>query len=113
MVQRLAGRGVALAAIVAGVALSFVVASPALAAASAVAFGVSELLDMAVYTPLQRRTLVGAVVLSNTVGAVVDSVIFLWLAFGSLVFLPGQVVGKLMMILPALVVVLAMRRREA
>lgn len=113
MVQRLAGRGVTLAAIAAGVALSFLVASPALAVASAVAFGVSELLDMAVYTPLERRSLAGAVALSNTVGAVVDSVIFLWLAFGSLAFLPGQVAGKLLMILPALVAVLAIRHREA
>jgi queuosine precursor transporter len=36
----------------------------------------------------------GAVTLSNTVGLLVDSVLFLWLAFGSLAFLPGQLVGK-------------------
>lgn len=112
MVQRLAGRRWALAAIVAGVLLSLLVAGPLLALASAVAFGVSELLDMAVFTPLERRSLPGAVVLSNTVGAVVDSVIFLWLAFGSLAFLPGQVWGKVLMILPALGVVLALRARE-
>jgi hypothetical protein len=34
---------------------------------------------------------------SNTVGLVVDSALFLLLAFGSLEFLAGQVVGKLWM----------------
>ena len=31
---------------------------------------------------------------SNVVGSVVDSCLFLWLAFGSLDFLAGQLVGK-------------------
>lgn len=109
VVQRIAGKAWAFAAIVAGVMLSFLVASPALALASAVAFGVSELLDMAVYTPLAHRSLWGAMILSNTAGATVDSVIFLSLAFGSLTFLPGQVVGKVLMTIPALVVLALIR----
>ena len=112
-VQRLIGKRWALLAIATGVALSLLVASPTLAVASAVAFGVSELLDMAVFTPLEKRSLTGAVVLSNTLGAIVDSVVFLLLAFGSLAFLPGQVVGKVLMILPALAVILAVRVRRA
>jgi uncharacterized PurR-regulated membrane protein YhhQ (DUF165 family) len=60
----------------------------------AVAFLLSELADYAVYTPLREKNWLSAVALSNTVGLVVDSVIFLSLAFGSLEFLPGQVVGK-------------------
>ena len=67
--------------------------------ASGVAFLVSEFADLAVYTPLARRRLVAAVVASSMVGLVVDSIIFLWLAFGSLDFLPGQVVGKAWMVL--------------
>jgi uncharacterized PurR-regulated membrane protein YhhQ (DUF165 family) len=58
------------------------------------AFLLSEFADFAVYTPLERKTWLGAVALSNTVGLVVDSVLFLWIAFGSLAFLSGQIVGK-------------------
>ena len=43
--------------------------------------------------------LVAAVVASSVVGLVVDSIVFLWLAFGSLEFLLGQVVGKGWMVL--------------
>ena len=79
-------------------ALSYFVA-PAFALASGVAFLVSELADLAVYTPLERRSWIGAVALSNTVGLVVDSMLFLALAFGSQEFLAGQVVGKAWMTL--------------
>lgn len=111
-IQRWAGKRWAFAAIALGVALSFVISTPTLALASAAAFGLSELLDMAVFTPIQRRSFGGAVVLSNIVGAVVDSVVFLSLAFGSLAFLPGQVIGKLLMILPVLAVLIPLRMRE-
>jgi uncharacterized PurR-regulated membrane protein YhhQ (DUF165 family) len=94
VVQAMLGRLAVVAAILLGALLSYAV-SPAFAVASGVAFLVSELADLAVYTPLERRTWLGAVALSNTVGAVVDSALFLWLAYGSLAFLPGQVVGKM------------------
>src|SRR5271166_4070540 len=55
LVQRRYGPAVSLAAIAAGVVISFVVAPPALALASAAAFAISELSDFAVYTPLVRR----------------------------------------------------------
>jgi len=98
------GRGWVVGAILGGAVLSVLVASPTLAVASGTAFLLSEAADYAVYAPLRRRSWLGAVVLSNTVGTVVDSALFLWLAFGSLAFLPGQIVGKLWM--TALVVVL-------
>lgn len=94
MVQRHAGPGWALAAIGAGSALSLALATPSLAVASAAAFMLSELADFAVYTPLRRR-LVAAVLLSGIAGAAVDSALFLWLAFGDLSLMPGQVLGKL------------------
>jgi uncharacterized PurR-regulated membrane protein YhhQ (DUF165 family) len=81
-----------------------------LALASGVAFLVSELADLAVYTPLRRRHWLGAVAASNTVGAVVDSALFLSLAFGSLVFLPGQVVGKLWVTALSVAVLQPLRR---
>lgn len=89
------GRSLALAAIFVGATLSWFVAIPALAAASAAAFLLSELSDFAVYAPLRERHRPAAVMASGIVGAAVDSAVFLWLAFGSLDFLAGQVVGKL------------------
>jgi uncharacterized PurR-regulated membrane protein YhhQ (DUF165 family) len=112
MVQRRLGRGVAITAIVAGAALSGAVAPPQLIVASTVAFLLSELADFAVYTPLQSRGLVLAVLASSVVGLVVDSVLFLWLAFGSLEYVAGQIVGKLWMVLLALPAVHWIRKRE-
>ncbi|MBD0276128.1 MAG: VUT family protein, partial [Acetobacteraceae bacterium] len=112
MVQRRLGLGWAGVAVLAGGALSALLAPPALVVASAAAFLVSEAADLAVYTPLQRRGLVLAVALSSIVGLVLDSVVFLLLAFGSLEFLAGQVVGKLWMVLASLPLVAWLRRRD-
>ncbi|MFI4998891.1 MAG: VUT family protein [Reyranellales bacterium] len=112
LVQRRLGRTVALLAIVAGAALSGAVAPPALIVASTAAFLLSELADFAVYTPLQERGLVVAVLASGVVGLIADSVLFLWLAFGSLEFLAGQILGKLWMVLLALPVVHWIRKHE-
>lgn len=103
-VQERAGRDTALLAILIGGALSALI-DPRLGLASAAAFAVSELADLAVYTPLRRRSSLVAVLLSNTVGAMVDSAIFLWLAFGSLAFMQGQVFGKVLMTLPVIVAI--------
>ena len=113
LVQRRLGLRWAAAAILAGAALSATLAPPALVLASAVAFLLSEAADLAVYTPLQRRGLVLAVAASGLVGLVVDSLVFLGLAFGSLDYLPGQVLGKLWMVLLALPLVHRLRRRDA
>ena len=113
LVQRRLGAIVAVGAIVLGAALSAAVAPPSLVIASAVAFLMSELADFAVYTPLQRRRFVTAVVASGLVGLVIDSVVFLELAFGSLEFLAGQILGKAWMIALALPTVSWLRRRDA
>jgi queuosine precursor transporter len=112
LVQRRLGRGVALGAIVAGAALSGAVAPPQLIVASATAFLLSELADFAVYTPLQSRGLVLAVLASSVVGLVADSIVFLWLAFGSLDYLAGQILGKLWMVVLALPFIHWIRKRE-
>lgn len=94
VVQRSAGRRWALIAIVAGTVLSVLV-SPRLALASGTAFLFSELVDFAVYTPLQEKRFVLAVVLSGIVGSVVDSVLFLVLAGIPLAAaLPGLLLAK-------------------
>lgn len=100
-VQQLLGIRWAFVAIAAGVVLSALVAPPALVLASAVAFGIAETLDLLVYTPLRRRNLPVAVAASGMVGAIADSAAFLWLAFGSLDFMVGQVLGKVWMVLGA------------
>ena len=94
MVQRCLGTAWGLAAVLAGTLASVALADPHVVAASALGFLISELSDFAVYTPLQRRGLMRAVLASSAVGLVVDSIVFLTVAFGSLAFLPGQIVGK-------------------
>ncbi len=112
LVQRRLGTGLSALAILCGAAISALVAPPALVVASAVAFLLSEFADLAVYTPLARRRLVAAVIASSCAGLVVDSIIFLSLAFGSLEFLPGQVVGKAWMVLLSIPFVTWLRRRD-
>ncbi len=112
LVQRRLGLSVAGGAIVVGAALSALFAPPSLVIASATAFFLSEFADLLVYTPLARRGLVAAVVISSLVGLVVDSIVFLWLAFGSLEFLLGQIVGKAWMVLLSIPFVTWLRRRD-
>ncbi|WP_434387156.1 VUT family protein [Melittangium boletus] len=112
LVQRRLGKGWTLLAILAGALLSALLAPPALVLASGGAFAVSELADFAVYTPLQKRGLVLAVLASSLVGLVVDSVLFLQLAFGGLDFLAGQVVGKAWMVGLTLPFIAWLRRRD-
>jgi len=102
MVQETGGIRAALIAIVIGAALSWAVAPPALVIASVAAFLLAELADLAVYTPLRRRQIGIAVLASGAVGSIIDSAVFLWLAFGSLTFIEGQVLGKLWMSVLAL-----------
>ncbi|MBX9593642.1 MAG: VUT family protein, partial [Roseomonas sp.] len=113
LVQRRLGLGWAFGAVLGGAALSAFLAPPALVVASTLAFLLSELADLAVFTPLQRRGLVLAVAASGAVGLVVDSAVFLWLAFGNLDFMAGQVVGKAWMVLAALPILHVMRKRDA
>lgn len=113
LVQRRLGRYWSLAAIAVGAALSALLASPALVIASTAAFLLSELADFAVYTPLQQRRFILAVIASSVVGLVVDSILFLWLAFGSLDFLTGQIVGKAWMVLLSLPFIYWLRERDA
>lgn len=111
LAQESVGRRWIVGAIFIGAALSAIV-SPAFALASGVAFLASELADFAVYTPLRQRGWLRAVAASNAVGLVVDSALFLWLAFGSLEFLPGQIVGKAWMTALAVAVLWFVRRQR-
>ncbi|MGE5217312.1 MAG: VUT family protein [Chloroflexota bacterium] len=113
LVQRRLGRSWSLGAVAVGAILSGAIAPASLVVASAVAFFFSEFADFSVYTPLQRRRFVTAVVASSMVGLVVDSLIFLWLAFSSLEFFWGQVVGKAWMVLISLPFIYWLRVRDS
>lgn len=125
IVHRALGRAVVMGAIVLGAALSYWVSDGitlpgghlSLALASGLAFLLSETADLAVYEPLRKRGWLPAVLASNAVGLVIDSALFLWLAFGSLAFFWGQVVGKAWMTVLAIAILALIwripRRREA
>lgn len=106
------GAAAAFGAILAGAALSAFVGPPALALASGAAFLLSETADLLVYAPLRHKRLYSAVLLSGLAGAAIDSAVFLWLAFGSLDFIAGQIVGKTWMTLAALPVLWLLRLRK-
>lgn len=84
-----------IAAIATGAALSWLTSNPYLAFASAASFFVAESLDLAVYTPLRKAGKHIAVLASGLVGAAADSMLFVYLAFGSLEFSAGNTLGKI------------------
>ena len=95
VVQRTVSRQWSLLIILPGAAFSALL-DVHLALASGAAFLLGELADFAVYTPLQRRSLVRAVLASEICASFVDSVLFLGLAGISLsVAFPGLMLGKL------------------
>lgn len=112
-VQDTAGKVATLAVIAVGAALSFLVSAPFIALASGVAFLLSEVGDLVVYTPLRERGYVRAAVASNIVGALIDTIAFLAIAgFPVTASLPGQMVGKLMVTLVVIVLLVAYRTRR-
>ena len=109
-VQSLLGKRWTIFAIAVGAVISGFLSDPAIVLGSTCAFLFSELADFAVYTPLRERHLTTAIIASGLVGSLVDSVIFLSLAFGSLDFVLGQVLGKFWMSLIAGTVLIMYRR---
>jgi len=94
LVHEWAGWKWALAAVMIGAALSLLTSPPALAIASAAAFLFAELADLAVYSRLRNRGKAIAVAASGIIGAALDSMLFVWLAFGSLQFSAGTTLAK-------------------
>ncbi|MFD0440646.1 VUT family protein [Streptomyces chartreusis] len=108
--RELAGRTPVALAMAGGVVLSYWTANETVATASAAAYVLSESLDFAAYEWLRNRTFTLALAISNAVGLIADSILFLPLAFGSLHYLPGQVIGKVWMTGVAVVLLLLRRR---
>ncbi|UVF61161.1 membrane protein [Arthrobacter phage Aoka] len=113
--QDTAGKRWTIAVIALGAALSFLVADPFIALASAAAFGLAELADLAIYTPLRKHGYLRAAIASNIAGAFVDTAVFLWIAgFPIAAAMPGQMVGKLLVTALAVsAVVLVRAKRQA
>lgn len=106
--QQTLGRRWGYAAIVVGAALSAFISANvtlggplALPLASGAAFLLSETADALVWTRLRSAGLwIGAMVAGEVAAQVIDSALFLFLAFGSLSFLAGQVIGKWETVIP-------------
>lgn len=107
------GKAATIGLIVVGAGLSYLVADPFIALASGVAFLASETADLAVYTPLRRRGYLRAAIASNVVGALVDTVLFLWIArFPIADSIAGQMVGKVAVTAVVALIVAAVRARR-
>lgn len=114
LVQRFSGSVGLVCAFVGGIALSFVLADPAVVWASLAAFAVSFVIDTAVFTLAWRegRPLWAAALVSGLVSLVPDTFVFLWLA-GLLEFAAGQLIGKAEMTLVyALILAVSYAGRE-
>lgn len=94
-VQEHLGTQWSLGGILVGAILSYLLADPFIAIASIAAFAVSELVDLGAYTYARKYGRAVAVAASGLVGAILDSMVFLTIAFGSLAYIEGQIFGKL------------------
>lgn len=114
LTQQTMGRRYGFLAIAAGAVLSYVISSGdtipgghvPVAVASGLTFALSESADALVWTNLRGKGYwTGAMVAGDITGQVIDSIIFIVLAFGAPmlgVLLLGQIVGKWYTLLPAI-----------
>lgn len=93
LIQEKTSKLTTLVAIGVGILISYFV-NKDVAVASAVAFAFGELCDFAIYSKIRQRHLPLAVAISGIVGGIIDSLLFLQIAFGSTQFWEGQVIGK-------------------
>lgn len=98
-VHRYGGIWWAFVGILLGAVISWFMSTPALAVASAVAFGAAELVDLLVFTPLRKHGFIRAAVVSNIVSAPIDTVLFLAIAGFPITWeaVLGQFVGKVIL----------------
>lgn len=106
--QRKVGHNI-LWAMLAGIILSWVMASPQLALASAIAFAVGELSDWGLYT-FTKKPFSQRILLSSLLGAPLDSIVFL--ALIGIASPAGIAAMSLSKLAGALIVFILVRRRE-
>lgn len=114
-VQEAGGRWLALACILVGAVLSGLFGDGRIALASAVAFLLSELADLVVYTAVRRRGWTPAVWLSFAVSAPFDTLLFLALAGFPVTpaGVAGQLLGKTWATAAVWALTVSVRTREA
>jgi uncharacterized PurR-regulated membrane protein YhhQ (DUF165 family) len=94
--ERLGTVGV-LAVIAASAPVTALTSTQSLAIASVVTFAIAEIADLLVYERMRERGRLRAVIVSNTASSVLDSAVFLALAFGAdaaIAGAPGMTIGK-------------------
>jgi uncharacterized PurR-regulated membrane protein YhhQ (DUF165 family) len=94
-VHETSGLLAALLAVLVGSLLSLAFSPATVAVASFVAFAFSEVADTLVYSKLREKSKPMAVLASQLLGAFVDSMLFVYIAFGSLEFSLGNSLGKI------------------
>lgn len=110
LVQEALGILWAIAAVLIGGIVTAVVSSPVLAFASVAAFLIAEMVDLLVFTRLRRCGLVLASVASSVTGLLLDSLIFVQIAFGDPAYIVGQSIGKAWMVLAVLPLLIVLQR---
>lgn len=105
ILQRLAGLSLSLIAVICGTIISYLYVDANLAIAGCSAYFLSEITDTCIYTYLQKYSLILAIFISACAGLMVDSLVFLHIAFDSYQFLPGQIIGKLWMVVLSIPVI--------
>ena len=96
LVQESLGKRFVIIAILIGAGLSALV-TPLIALASGISFLIVELVNTFVYTFLRNKHWAGAIFTSNFCAFIIDSFAFSLLAFGSLAFFGGIMLGKMWM----------------
>jgi queuosine precursor transporter len=105
--------GVVLAVLTSAILVGLL-ASPLVTTASVAAFVISEFVDSVVYTRMRAWSRVHAVIGSNVIGLFIDSVIFIPIATGSTIALPGHILGKtIATTLTVALLLIATSRRKA
>ena len=96
LVHEWMGAKYALAAVVIGAILSYFFSKSIHSIGKFHCVLLSELSDFFVYANLRQKNKPLAILASGAVGSVIDSAAFLFIAFGSLAFIRGQIIGKLL-----------------
>jgi len=110
ILQRLSSLWLSIVAVLCGTAISYQYVDPGLAIAGSAAYFLSEITDTCVYTYLQRFSLILAIFISACAGLLIDSMVFLHMAFHNYQFLSGQIIGKLLIVILCLPIVQLSRK---
>ncbi len=99
ILQRLSNVYISLIAVICGTFLSYLYVDPVLAVAGCGAYFLSEISDTVLYTMIQKYNLILAIIISSASGLIIDSLVFLHIAFHSYKYLLGQIIGKSLLVM--------------